>query len=95
VITQACLVLEYSRERVRQPLHASRCRLRCRYYRRLTAKSEEPSAFRSELEVLLAEWPKDGGLIFVLVAIGSIGYDGMKGKQHFPPRFLLRHRIHD
>ena len=59
------LGIAYSRERVRQLLHALGFRLRRLRHRHLKAKPEEQAAFRTELESLLAEWPEDGELLFV------------------------------
>jgi transposase len=57
--------VEYSRERVRQVLHALGFRLRRLRHRHLRAKPEEQVAFVTELEELLEDWPEDWELIFV------------------------------
>jgi hypothetical protein len=62
--------VEYSRERVRQVLHALGCRLRRWRHRHLRAKPEEQVAFATELEELLEDWPEDWELICVDEATG-------------------------
>jgi transposase len=57
--------IAYSRERVRQVLHALGFRLHRLRYRHLKAKPEEQAAFRAELEAWLVEWPADWELLFV------------------------------
>jgi transposase len=57
--------IEYSRERVRQVVHALGFRPRRLRHRHLKAKPEEQASFRAELEELLGEWPAEWELLFV------------------------------
>jgi transposase len=56
--------MEYSRERVRQVMHALGVRLRRLRHHHLKAKAEEQAAFVAELEALLMDWPEEWELIF-------------------------------
>jgi transposase len=57
--------IKYSRERVRQVVHALGFRLRRLRHRHLKAKPEEQATFRAELEEWLVEWPAAWALRFV------------------------------
>jgi transposase len=57
--------IKYSRERVRQVVHALGFRLRRLRHRHLKAKPEEQATFRAELEELLVAWPAEWELLFV------------------------------
>jgi transposase len=57
--------IQYSRERVRQVLHALGFRLRRLRHCHLKAKPEEQAAFVAELEALVQDWPEEWELIFV------------------------------